>query len=179
MVVSTTGSLPGDPIHSRHRRARLDGQSAIPELRWCRGTPPMPYPRRTASTAPHVVACKSPSPGSRRRDRATAADSATLRRLDAIAVDRSGRDSNPRCSFPHTAFPVRSLQPLGHRSRKTGRPRIGPVRQRIMRRVVETVKRTRRGPVFRPRIGVAPVLPLGFVLRYRFRACGSTHAVRL
>ena len=30
--------------------------------------------------------------------------------------ERSGRDSNPRCSYPHTAFPVRSLKPLGHRS---------------------------------------------------------------
>ncbi len=33
---------------------------------------------------------------------------------------RSGWDSNPRCGYPHTAFPVRSLRPLGHRSRIPG-----------------------------------------------------------
>ena len=31
---------------------------------------------------------------------------------------RSGRDSNPRYGYPHTAFPVRPLQPLGHRSKR-------------------------------------------------------------
>ena len=34
----------------------------------------------------------------------------------ANANKRSGRDSNPRYGYPHTAFPVRLLQPLGHRS---------------------------------------------------------------
>ena len=38
---------------------------------------------------------------------------------------RSGRDSNPRYGFPHTAFPVRPLQPLGHRSREARTQRIG------------------------------------------------------
>src|SRR4051812_38161754 len=30
---------------------------------------------------------------------------------------RRGRDSNPRWSYPHTAFPVLHLRPLGHLSR--------------------------------------------------------------
>ena len=37
-------------------------------------------------------------------------------RLTVKRSKRSGRDSNPRYACAHTAFPVRPLQPLGHRS---------------------------------------------------------------
>ena len=40
---------------------------------------------------------------------------------------RSGRDSNPRYGYPYTAFPVRPLQPLGHRSMAYA-PRLGILR---------------------------------------------------
>ncbi len=53
---------------------------------------------------------------------------------------RSGRDSNPRCGYPHTAFPVRPLQPLGHRS-KTFDLIIMRSRQRSGRRTSQVVSR--------------------------------------
>lgn len=34
-----------------------------------------------------------------------------------LVTNRRGRDSNPRCSYPQTAFRMRLLQPLGHLSR--------------------------------------------------------------
>ncbi len=41
-----------------------------------------------------------------------------MRPFTLICLDfwRRGRDSNPRCSFPHTRFPGVHLQPLGHLS---------------------------------------------------------------
>ena len=41
---------------------------------------------------------------------------------NAPECERSGRDSNPRYGYPHTAFPVRPLQPLGHRSTRLSTP---------------------------------------------------------
>ena len=35
-------------------------------------------------------------------------------------LNRRGRDSNPRCSYPQTAFRMRLLQPLGHLSNGAG-----------------------------------------------------------
>ena len=54
------------------------------------------------------------------------------RALDCpIPLDLTGwrreRDSNPRCSFPHTRFPSVLLQPLGHLSRNL-RPGVSPAR---------------------------------------------------
>src|ERR1051325_6802065 len=37
-------------------------------------------------------------------------------RFSQVGFQRRGRDSNPRWSFPHTAFPVLHLRPLGHLS---------------------------------------------------------------
>lgn len=39
---------------------------------------------------------------------------------DDLMFNRRGRDSNPRCSYPQTAFRMRLLQPLGHLSKVTG-----------------------------------------------------------
>lgn len=36
---------------------------------------------------------------------------------NASALLQRGRDSNPRCSYPHTNFPGLLLQPLGHLSK--------------------------------------------------------------
>ncbi len=42
-----------------------------------------------------------------------------MKKLVFCCLWRRGRDSNPRCSFPHTRFPGVHLKPLGHLSKHT------------------------------------------------------------
>ena len=72
----------------------------------------------------------------------------STRRLRALSPgERRGRDSNPRCSHPQTAFRMRRLQPLGHLSRLSCR--------RLRRRLLSVAPC--KSPGRRPTTRVLPV----------------------